>query len=197
MIIIGLTGSIGMGKTTTANILKELGVPVHDSDVAVHALLAEGGAGEQAVLNAFPSLTKPIDRKTLGAIVFNEDTSRAKLESILHPLVRQSQDAFIAQQKSLQHDVVVLDIPLLFETGAERRVDAVIVVTAPAEVQRERVLSRPNMTKEKFAAILSRQMPDAEKRARADYIIDTSQGLEAAREQVKAIIAGLSIGATD
>ena len=176
MTIIGLTGSIGMGKTTAAQMLRSLGVPVHCSDSAVHELLSPKGAAEQAVLAAFPSLKAPIDRKALGKIVFEDTEKRERLEAILHPLVQQAQQAFIAKHRGLGVRIVALDIPLLFETGAETRVDITMVVTAPAHIQAARVMARPGMTEERFAAILSRQMPDAEKRERANYIINSGLG---------------------
>lgn len=198
MIVLGLTGSIGMGKSTTAGMLRELGVPVHDSDAAVHSLLAEGGAAEQAVIKAFPELVAtPIDRKKLGEIVFNDAARREMLEAILHPLVRVSQMEFIKQHQGQGADIVALDIPLLYETKAESRVDYVIVVTAPPEVQHLRVMSRPGMTEDKFKAIRARQMPDNEKCAKADFIVQTGLGMEKAMEQVREIIVGLRSKASE
>ena len=171
MMKIGLTGSIGMGKSTCGQMLQDLGVPVHDSDKVVHALLAEGGKAEAEVIKQFPSLIAPIDRKALGQIVFNDDQSRQELEAILHPLVRADRDAFF--QRHADKDMAAADIPLLYETGCEAELDVVIVVSASIETQRARVLARPGMTEDKLTAILARQMPDTNKRARADYVVDT------------------------
>lgn len=180
MIVIGLTGSIGMGKSTAADMLRTMGVPVHDSDAAVHGLLARGGAGVAPVAARFPEAfnhkAQAIDRAALGKVIFADDDKRRALEGILHPLVRSAQDAFIRAQQRAGRDMVALDIPLLFETGAEQRVDVTIVVTAPAHIQRQRVLARPGMTEEQFQARLSRQMSDAEKRRRADYVVQTGIG---------------------
>ncbi|TSJ64208.1 dephospho-CoA kinase [Starkeya sp. 3C] len=188
---LGLTGSIGMGKSTTAGIFREFGVPVHDADAAVHALY--GAEGVVPVEAAFPGVTVAgrIDRALLGARVLDDDTAMKRLESIVHPLVRAREAAFLTQAAAMGEPVAVLDIPLLFESGAQGRVDAVVVVTAPESVQRARVLARPGMTEEKFAAILSRQLPDSEKRRRADYVIDTGHGLDHARAAVAALLAGL------
>lgn len=179
-----------MGKSTVAKMLQEYGVPVHDSDASVHALLAQGGAAEAAVMSAFPSLTAPIDRKALGQIIFNDPAARQKLEAILHPLVRQDRDAFF--QAHADQPIIAADIPLLYETGAEQDLDAVMVVTAPPETQRTRVMARPTMTEDKFNAILARQMPDAEKRARADYVINNNADLAHLREQVQNIVSELT-----
>lgn len=192
MIIVGLTGSIGMGKSTTAGMLKTLGIPVHDADAEVHALMSVNGRAEQAVLNAFPALSSPINRQDLGAIIFTNDKKRQTLEAIIHPLVREAQKEFISANKNTS--IIVLDIPLLFETGGEARVDKILVVTADATIQKDRVLARPNMTEEKFNAILSRQTSDSEKRSRADFILDTGQGLDDTMEQLKEIIATLKAG---
>lgn len=188
MFILGLTGSIGMGKTTTARLFAEEGVPVHDSDAAVHRLY-EGEAVER-IEEAFPgtAVDGKIDRRKLGALVVNDEAALKRLEAIVHPMVRESETRFLRHARSQDEPVVVLDIPLLFETGGEKRVDAVVVVTAPGEVQRERVLGRPGMDLGKLEALLARQMPDAEKRRRADYIVDSGNGLEAAREQVRDIL---------
>ena len=190
MIILGLTGSIGMGKSTAAKMLRELGVPTHESDSAVHELLAVGGAAEKAVLKAFPALTAPIDRKALGQIVFGNKAQLATLESILHPLVQTAQGQFIAAHTD--KSIVALDIPLLFETGAETRINKTIVVTAPAEIQAQRVLARPNMTQQKFTAILATQMPDKEKRTRADFVVETGVGFDDTMQQLKEILIQLS-----
>lgn len=191
---LGLTGSIGMGKSTTANLFRELGVPVHDADVAVHDIYAaEGVAPVEA---AFPGVSRDgrIDRNLLSARVLGDGEAMRRLEKIVHPLVRAREAAFLAEAAQEGARLVVLDIPLLFETGAEERTDAILVVTAPESVQRERVLSRPGMTEEKFGAILRRQMPDAEKRRRADYLLDTGPGLDHARAEVAALVARLTEG---
>jgi dephospho-CoA kinase len=178
MIVLGLTGSIGMGKSTAAAMLRDMGVPVHDADAAVHKLLGPGGKALAAVGAAFPGVVGPdgVDRLKLGAIAFNDAAALKRLEAILHPMVREDERRFLASVRRRRADVVVLDIPLLYETGGERRCDAVIVVTAPAFLQRARVLTRKGMTEEKLRAILAKQVPDAEKRARADFIVDTGHG---------------------
>ncbi|MFY8143348.1 MAG: dephospho-CoA kinase [Caulobacter sp.] len=190
MLILGLTGSIGMGKSTTAKMFQDEGVPVYDADAAVHALYATGGAAVGPVEAAFPGVVVngAIDRAKLSAQVVGNSEALAKLEAIVHPLVGAHRIGFFEQAKAEGHEIVVLDIPLLFETGGEKRVDKVVVVSAPAEVQRERVLARPEMTPEKFEAILARQTPDADKRARADFVIDTGQGLDHARRQVRDLL---------
>ena len=197
MKIYGLTGSIGMGKSTTAGLFRELGVPVHDADAAVHALYGEEGVAP--VEAAFPGVTQGgrVDRTLLGARVLGDDAAMKRLEAIVHPLVRAREIAFLQRAAASGADVAVLDIPLLYETGAEGRVDAVLVVTAPESVQRARVLARPGMTEDKFAAILSRQLPDSEKRRRADHVIDTGHGLAHARAEVAALLARLRKGKTD
>lgn len=194
---LGLTGSIGMGKSTTAGLFRELGVPVHDADAAVHALY--GAEGVAPVEAAFPGVTQGgrIDRALLGARVLGDDAAMKRLEAIVHPLVRAREIAFLEGAAASGADIAVLDIPLLYETGAEGRVDAVLVVTAPESVQRARVLARPGMTEEKLAAILSRQLPDSEKRRRADHVIDTGHGLAHARAEVAALLAQLRKGKTD
>ena len=191
MIVLGLTGSIGMGKSTTARMFVEQGVPVHDSDEAVHRLYA--GAAAPLVEAAFPGTTRDgvVDRALLAARILGDADAIRRVEAIVHPLVRADADAFLARARASGAPIVVLDIPLLFETGGRGRVDKIVVVTAPAEVQRQRVLARPGMTEEKFRAILARQVPDAEKRRLADFIVDSSQGMEAARDQVRAIIDAL------
>jgi dephospho-CoA kinase len=189
MIVLGLTGSIGMGKTTTAALFRQAGVPVYDADAAVHALYAPGGAAVAPVEAAFPGVAVQgaIDRRLLSARITQDAEGLARLEAIVHPLVAAERAAFLEQAHDA--DVVVLDIPLLYETQAENLVQAVVVVTAPADVQRTRVLSRPDMTQAKFQALLARQMPDAEKRRRADFLIETDQGLEAAARRVGEILA--------
>ncbi|PBC22037.1 MULTISPECIES: dephospho-CoA kinase [unclassified Mesorhizobium] len=194
MIVLGLTGSIGMGKSTTAKMFAEAGVPVHDSDEAVHRLYS--GAAAPLIEAAFPGTVVDgvVDRVKLGARVLGDAAALKRLESIIHPLVRADADAFLATHRNAGESIAVLDIPLLFETGGRGRVDKVVVVTAPAEVQRQRVLARPGMTEEKLAAILAKQVPDEEKRRLADFVIDTGQGLDAARAAVAGIIAELSGG---
>lgn len=191
MIVLGLTGSIGMGKSTAAKMLADMGVPVHDSDAAVHELLAKGGAAVAPVAARFPDAfnhkAQAIDRQRLGAAVFGDDGKRRDLEGILHPLVRTAQDEFIRVQGRMGRDMVVLDIPLLFETGAEARVDATIVVTAPAAVQRQRVLAR-GMSAEQFTRRLQSQMPDSEKRRRADFVVQTGNGMAHTRRELAAIV---------
>jgi dephospho-CoA kinase len=188
MFVIGLTGSLGMGKSTMARLFAEEGIPVHDADAAVHRLYA--GEAASAIESAFPGTTSngKVDRNKLVARVLNDPAALNKLEAIMHPLVQAAEQQLLAQAEARGEKVAVLDIPLLFETGADRRVDAVVVVSAPAETQRARVLARPGMTSDKLEAILARQMPDAEKRRRADFVVDTSHDLEAARAQVRAIL---------
>jgi len=190
MIVLGLTGSIGMGKSTTAAMFEAEGVPVYDSDAAVHALYAEGGAAVGPVEAAFPGVVVDgaIDRAKLSARVVGDPEALAKLETIVHPLVGAHRIGFFEKARAEGHEIVVLDVPLLFETGGQKSVDKVVVVSAPPEVQRARVLARPEMTPEKFEAILARQLPDAEKRARADFVIDTGQGVEPARQQVRDLL---------
>jgi dephospho-CoA kinase len=192
MILIGLTGSIGMGKTETGKLFQKLGIPVSDSDAIVHALYEKGGAAVDRVAEAFPEAVKDgrVDRVILGRIVMGDPQKLRRLEAIVHPLVRTAQRDFIERHKDRK--VVVLDIPLLFETGRDKEVDRILVVSAPEDVQRARVLARKDMTEEKFAAILARQTPDAEKRARADFIVDTSQGLDHAERQLRAIVDQLT-----
>lgn len=191
MIVLGLTGSIGMGKSATARMFAEEGVPVHDSDEAVHRL--QRGAAAPLIEAAFPGTTVDgaVDRQKLSAAVLGDSAALKRLEAIIHPMVRADADAFIQRHRSAGADIALLDIPLLFETGGRDRVDNVVVVSAPADIQRQRVLARPGMTPEKFEAILARQMPDAEKRKRADYMIDTSSGFDAARAQVRDILREL------
>lgn len=190
MLVLGLTGSIGMGKSTTGAMFQAEGVPVYDSDAAVHALYASGGAAVAPVEAAFPGVVVDgaIDRAKLSARVVGDPEALAKLEAIVHPLVGGHRIGFFEQAQAEGHEIVVLDIPLLFETGGEKKVDKVVVVSAGADIQRARVLARPEMTPEKFEAILARQTPDAEKRARADFVIDTGQGLEHARGQVRDLL---------
>lgn len=191
MVILGLTGSIGMGKTTAAKAFKALGVPVHDADKTVHQLMAPGGAAVGAVLACFPEAEKDgaIDRQALGSIVYSDDSKLQQLENILHPQVRREEQAFLARAARRGEKLVVLDIPLLLETGGDRRCDGVVVVSAPAIIQKHRVMSRPGMTKKKFMKILSHQMDDADKRQIADFIVltglDRSHGLRQVKDIVK------------
>lgn len=196
MIILGLTGSIGMGKSTTAAMFREEGVPVHDSDEAVHRIYA--GPAAPLIDAAFPGTVVDgvVDRQLLAQEVLGKPQELRRLEGIIHPLVRKDADAFLDGARTRGEKLVLLDIPLLFETGGTDRVDRIVVVTAPPEIQRERVLRRPGMTEEKFAAILARQVPDQEKRRQADYVIDTSLGMEAARQRVREIVNELR-GETD
>ena len=192
MFILGLTGSIGMGKSTTANFFREAGVPVHDSDAVVHRLYEGEAVGP--VEAAFPGVTVDgrIDRtKLAGKLVGGPDAIR-RLESIVHPLVRAVSDRFVETQRAAGARIIVLDIPLLFETGGEAKVDAVVVVSAPADVQRARVLSRAGMTAERLDALLARQMSDAEKRARAHFVVDSSRSFDSARAQVHGILRAVS-----
>jgi dephospho-CoA kinase len=192
MIVLGLTGSIGMGKSTTAKLFADAGVPVHDSDEAVHRLYS--GVAAPLVEAAFPGTVKQgvVDRTELAKRVVGKPEAIAQLEKIVHPLVRTDADAFLKHHRAAGAALAVLDIPLLFETGGIDRVDKIVVVTAAAEIQRQRVLSRLGMTEEKFEAILARQTPDAEKRNRADFIVDTGNGLDAARDAVRSIILKLT-----
>ena len=189
MRIIGLTGSICMGKSTTMQLFAEQGVPVYDADAAVHAVYA--GAAVPVVEAAFPGTTADgkVDRQKLSAKVLGNPEALKKLEQIVHPMLGAHRQQFLADAEKSGATIAVLDVPLLFETGGEKRVDAVVVVSAPAEMQRARVLARENMTQEKLDAILARQTPDAEKRRRADFVVDTSSGLEPVRAQIRDILA--------
>ena len=181
-----------MGKSATALMFAEAGVPVHDADAAVHRLY-EGDA-VPAIEAAFPGVTGggKVDREKLGSRVLTDQTALKRLEAIVHPLVLREEERFLAEAKTRGARCAVLDIPLLFETGADRRVDLVVVVSAPYEEQRRRVLARPGMTEERFSAFLAKQLPDEEKRRRADFIVDTSQGFDSARAQVRAILQNLN-----
>jgi dephospho-CoA kinase len=194
MIIVGLTGSIGMGKTTAAQMFRELGVPVNDADEVVHDLYR--GEAVAPVEKAFPGVASDgvIDRAELSRQLLANPERLGELERIVHPLVRAREKEFVARHKAAGAPFVLLDIPLLFETKAEERLDRVVVVSCDAEAQRERVMKRPGMTAEKFAMILARQVPDSEKRARADYVIDTSDSFDVTREQVRAIVDQLRAG---
>jgi len=188
MFVLGLTGSLGMGKSTTARFFAEEGVPLHDADAAVHRLYE--GEATPLIEAAFPGTTSGgrVDRDKLAKKVLGDSAAIKKLETIIHPLVGRAEARFLDEAARKDAAVVVLDIPLLFETGADRRCDAVVVVSAPADVQRARAFERPGMTEEKFQAILAKQMPDAEKRARADFVVDTSKEFDAARAQVREIL---------
>lgn len=193
MLIIGLTGSIGMGKSTTAAMFREHGAPVYDADAAVHDLYDVGGAAVGPVGEAFPGVVQggAVDRELLRQRVLGDPEALKRLNAIVHPLVGIDRQSFFAQAQAKGADMVILDIPLLYETGGDARMDAVVVVSAPADMQRERVLARPGMTPERFDAILAQQMADAEKRARAHYVVDTGQGLDHARAQVTEIVNAL------
>jgi dephospho-CoA kinase len=188
MFILGLTGSLGMGKSTTARFFAEAGVPVHDADAEVHRLYE--GTAVPAIEAVFPGTTAggKVDRNKLAARVLGDEAALKRLEAIVHPLVQEAERRLLAQAQARDEKVAVLDIPLLFETGGDRRVDAVVVVSAPSEVQQARVLERPGMTMQKLQALLAKQMPDAEKRRRADFVVDTSRGFPAARAEVRAIL---------
>jgi dephospho-CoA kinase len=189
MIILGLTGSIGMGKSTTAKLFAEAGVPVYDADAMVH-ILYEGEA-VPAIEAAFPGTTVDgkVDRARLSAQVVHDSSAMRRLEQIVHPMLGASRQKFLDDAEQSGAPVAVVDVPLLFETGGEKRVDAVVVVTTTPEVQRERILARDNMTGEKLDAILARQLPDAEKRKRADFVVDTSHGLDPVRVRIRDILA--------
>lgn len=193
MIIIGLTGSIGMGKSTVAKMFAEEGAPTFDSDAAVHQLYAKGGAAVPAVGAEFPAAIRDgaVDRALLGPLVLNNPAALKRLEQIVHPFVRHAQVAFAEASRADGAEAVVFDIPLLLEGRSADLVDKIVVVSAPAEIQRARVLARPGMSEEKFEQILARQMPDAEKRARADFVIDTGVALEQTRAQVRAVMDAL------
>ena len=194
MIVIGLTGSVGMGKSTTAKMFATLGLPVFDADAAVHRLYA--GAAVAPVEAAFPGVTRDgrIDREELGRRVIGDATAMRELEAIVHPLVRAEREAFLAEARAAGTTLAVLDIPLLYETGGEEDVDVVVLVSAPKPVQKARVLARPGMTEARFEAIVAKQLPDAEKRRRADHVIETGDGLAAAGRQVRALVAQLGQG---
>ncbi len=189
MFVLGLTGSLGMGKSTTAGFFAELGVPIYAADAAVHRLYK--AEAEPLIEAAFPGTTAhgEVNRGKLAKRVLDDPAAVKKLEAIVHPLVRTAERHFLAEAEKKNAPVVVLDIPLLFETGGNRRCDAVVVVSAPEDVQRTRIFERPGMTAQKFAGIMANQMPDAEKRKRADFVVDTSNGFDAARAQVREILA--------
>jgi dephospho-CoA kinase len=188
MIVLGLTGSIGMGKSTAAGFFADEGVPIYDADQAVHRLYA--GTAAAAIEAAFPGSTVggAVDRALLSPQVIGDPAALRRLEAIVHPLVRREEAQFLADAEAAGAEVVVLNIPLLFETGGDKRCDAVVVVSAPARMQHERVMSRPDMTEEKFARLLAQQVPDAEKRRRADFVVDSSKDFDSTRAQVRAIL---------
>ncbi|MBX9709468.1 MAG: dephospho-CoA kinase [Xanthobacteraceae bacterium] len=188
MFVLGLTGSIGMGKSTTAKLFAEAGVPVYDADAMVHALYEGEAVG--AIEAVFPGTTVSgkVDRQKLSAMVVNNPAAMKKLEAIVHPMLRVHERSFLADAENAKAPVAVLDIPLLYETGGEGRVDAVAVVTTTPDIQRERILGRPSMTADKLAAVLARQLPDAEKRRRADFLVDTSHGLDPVRQRIREIL---------
>lgn len=194
MILIGLTGSIGMGKSTAALALRRLGLPVHDADAAVHRLMAPGGSAVAAVLAAFPEVGAAdggIDRRKLGAQVFGDGPALKRLEGILHPRLGSSKRRFLAAAARRRIPMVVLDVPLLYETGGERNCDAVLVVSAPAFLQRQRVMARPGMNAAKFRAILAKQLPDAEKRRRTPYVIPTGLGRRVSLDRMRAALRAI------
>lgn len=193
MLLVGLTGSIGMGKSETAKMFARLGIPVYDADAAVHALYDKGGAAVGPIGEVFPEAVVDgrVDRARLSKLVLHDKDALATLERIVHPLVGEAQMNFLREAYEAGAPMVVLDIPLLYETGGETRVDAVIVVSAPEDVQRARVLERPGMTAEKLDSILAKQVPDADKRARAHFVVETDKGLDHAFEQVKRIVDDL------
>lgn len=189
MIVLGLTGSIGMGKSTTAKLFAEAGVPVYDADATVHKIYQ--GEAAPAIEAAFPGTTVngKVDRNRLSAQVVHDPVAMKQLEQIVHPMLRSYHQKFLQDAEQAGAPVAVIDVPLLFETGGEQRVDAVVVVTTTPEIQRQRILARNNMTHEKLDAILARQLPDAEKRRRADFVVDTSGGLDPVRARIRDILA--------
>ncbi|WP_394706287.1 dephospho-CoA kinase [Breoghania sp.] len=196
MIVVGLTGSIGMGKSTTGRLFAEAGIPVYDADECVHRLYS--GKAAPLIEDAFPGTVKDgtVDRNELARHVMGKPEALARLEAIIHPLVREMRETFLAQARQNRAHIAILDVPLLFETGSETHVDAVVLVTTSPEIQRERVLKRPDMTPEKLDAILERQMPDAEKRLRSHFLVETGKGVDLARRRVAAILRAMAaIGA--
>ena len=190
MLILGLTGSIGMGKSTAAGMLRQLGVPVHDADASVHRLMAKGGAAVPQIATLFPEAVQDgrVDRGLLGQAVFGDTAALRRLEGVLHPLVRRCSEQFLRRQARRRRWLAVLDIPLLYETDAAGRCDAVAVVSAPAWLQRQRVLARPGMTAERFAAIAAQQVPDREKRRKADYVVETGLSKRNTLCQLQAVL---------
>jgi dephospho-CoA kinase len=196
MRILGLTGSIGMGKSTAAAMLRRLGLAVHDADATVHRLLGPGGRAVKAVATAFPGveLAGGIDRKALGARVFGDQKAMRRLEAILHPMVRDEERAFLRRSRAARLTLVVLDIPLLFETGGDSRCDAVVVLTAPQFLQKQRVLKRAGMSESRFTQILAQQMPDAQKRRRADWVVETGLGRRATLVALTKVVRRMRLG---
>lgn len=190
VIVLGLTGSIGMGKSTAASALRRLGVPVHDADATVHGLMGRGGRAVAAVAAAFPGavVEGAVDRAALGTAVFGDPAALARLEGILHPLVRESGEQFLRRHRRRRTPLVCLDIPLLFETGGDQRCDFVAVVSAPPAIQRQRVMRRRGMSGERFAAVLAAQLPDREKRRRADFVVQTGLGKHESLRRLAAIV---------
>jgi dephospho-CoA kinase len=193
MLLLGLTGSIGMGKSTVGGMFRELGIPVYDADAEIHKLYARGGAGVEPIRAAFPDavVDDQVDRQRLSKLVVGNDAEIERLEKVIHPLLSEGRAAFFEKAEKEGHKIVVLDIPLIFETGGESRVHKIVVVSAPAEVQRKRVLARSAMTAEKFEAILARQVPDEIKREKADFVIDTNCSIEDTFAQVKKLLEQL------
>ena len=194
MRILGLTGSVGMGKSTAAAMLRRMGVPVYDADAAVHRMMRRGGSAVAAVAAAFPGVERngAVDRAALGQRVFGDEEAMKRLEAIIHPQVREDERAFLAAMRRRKAKLVVMDVPLLFESGRQKRYDATVVVTAPAFLQRARVLARAGMTPTRFAAIKARQMPDAEKRRRADFIVPSGLGRAVAWHRLRAVLRALA-----
>jgi dephospho-CoA kinase len=192
--VIGLTGSLAMGKSETAKLFAAEGVAVHDADAVIHKLYGKGGAAVAPLAQLFPEAVKDgaVDRAALSALVAGNPAALAKLEALVHPLAAAARDAFLQAAASNNTPIVLLDIPLLFETGAEAGLDALVVASAPQTAQRARALQRPGMTAEKFESLLARQMPDVEKRARAHYVVVTDQGLDHARQQVRMILSDIA-----
>jgi dephospho-CoA kinase len=190
--VLGLTGSLGMGKSTAAKFFAAEGVPVHDSDAVVHALYE--GEAVPLIEQAFPGTTAggKVDRGKLAMMVLDDASALARLEAIVHPLVFDAREKFLADPRTRGAPVVVLDVPLLFETGADRQCDAVVVVSAPPKIQRDRALERPGMTEDKFAALVAKQLPDAEKRRRADFVLDSSQSFDHTRAQIRDILKSIA-----
>lgn len=194
MKILGLTGSVGMGKSTAATMFRRMGVPVYDADAAVHRMMRRGGSAVAAVAAAFPGVERngAIDRAALGQRVFGDDAAMKRLEAIIHPRVRDDERAWLEAMRRRKAKIVVMDVPLLFESGRDKRYDATVVVTAPAFLQRDRVLARPNMTPARFAAIRARQMPDGEKRRRADFVVPSGLGRAVTWHCLRAVLRKLA-----
>ena len=194
MKILGLTGSVGMGKSTAAAMLKRMGVPVYDADAAVHHMMQRGGIAVANVAAVFPGVERQgaIDRAALGKLVFGNEPAMKRLEAIIHPLVREDEKAFLAAHRRRKTALVVMDVPLLFESGREKRYDATMVVTAPGFLQRARVMARPGMTEARFAAIKARQMPDVEKRKRADFVVPSGLGRAVTWQGLRAVLRKLA-----